>query len=188
MSQTQPIGVITCILARHAEEALGLGRSIRLNSPGLPSVCIVEGELSDALRSTLETCYSEVVILRPEHARLGWQVKNVLMDYSPFEHTLFLDSDCLVMRDLRPVFTAAGERDVGFATKADPVQETGGFLFAKINLAKMMKHFQVDWWPQILLFSQDAGSPKDLSSGAGVVGAGGAFPVWLDRFLARSAG
>lgn len=150
MSQTQSIGVITCILARHAEEAMGLGRSLRLNSPGLPSVCIVEGDLPDALRSTLETCYSEVVILRPEHSRLGWQVKNVLMDYSPFDHTLFLDSDCLVMRDLSPAFAAARERHIAFATKSEPSQESGNFLFAKIDLAQMKRHFQVDWWPQIL--------------------------------------
>ena len=108
MSQTHSIGVITCILARHAEEALGLARSIRLNSPGLPSVCVVEGELPNALHSALQKCYSEVMTLRPEHSQLGWQVKNVMIEYSPFDQTLFLDSDCLVLKDLRPAFATAG--------------------------------------------------------------------------------
>ena len=150
MSQTHSIGVITCILARHAEEALGLARSIRLNSPGLPSVCVVEGELPNALHSALQKCYSEVMTLRPEHSQLGWQVKNVMIEYSPFEQTLFLDSDCLVLKDLRPAFATAGLRDVAFATKAEPVQEVGEFLYACINLSQLKKHFQVDWWPQIL--------------------------------------
>lgn len=127
-----------------------MGQSLRLNSPAVPLVCIVEGELAESDRAALQSAFTEVVMIRPEHAGLGWQVKNVLMDYSPFDHTLFLDSDCLILQDLRPAFAVAGQRDVAFATKAEPEQEKGAFLFAKINLAHLKRHFQVDWWPQIL--------------------------------------
>ncbi len=129
---------------------MGLGRSIQLNSPTLESVCVVEGNLTDAERGALEKCYSQVVPIRAGHLGLGWQVKNVMIEYSPFEHTLFLDSDCLVLQDLRAAFAEAGERDIAFATKAEPTQETGAFLFAKIDLAQLKQEFHVDWWPQIL--------------------------------------
>ena len=150
MTQPHSIGIITCILARHAEEALALGRSIRLNSPNLPSICVVEGSLPKALGTALQKCYSEVVSLRPEHSRLGWQVKNVMIEYSPFDQTLFLDSDCLVMKDLRPAFATAGLRDIAFVTKPEPVQEVGKFLYSNISLLQLKEYFHVDWWPQIV--------------------------------------
>jgi hypothetical protein len=147
-SSTQ--GVITCILARHSGEAAGLGRSLRLNSPELPSVCLVEGTLTDAQQAELAACFTEVIAMRPEHFRLGWLVKHVVWEYSPFEHTLFLDSDCLVLRDLRPAFAEAGMRPICFATKPEPTQEQGAALYAGISLKYLFERFSVDWWPQIL--------------------------------------
>lgn len=143
-------GIITCILARHTPEALGLGRSLRLNSPGLPSVCVVEGELAPAQLAALTSCYTQVVPLRPEHARMGWLVKHTMIEYSPFGHTLFLDSDCLVLQDLRPAFERAGSRPIAFSTKTHPSQEQSGLLYSNISLKGLMSHFQVDWWPQIV--------------------------------------
>lgn len=143
-------GIITCILARHSGEAAALGRSLRLNSPGLRSICLVEGQLTPAQSAELGSCFSEVVAMRPEHFRLGWLVKHVVHEYSPFEHTLFLDSDCLVLHDLRPAFAEAGDRPICFATKAQPEQEKGAALYAGISLEYQLKRFSVDWWPQIL--------------------------------------
>ncbi|HEY5768308.1 MAG TPA: hypothetical protein VIT91_10110 [Chthoniobacterales bacterium] len=143
-------GVLTCILARHASEALALGRSLKLNSPDLPSVCVYEGDLPPEKLSALRTCFSDVIRIRPEHERLGWLVKHVMAVYSPFEHTLFVDSDCLVLRDLRPAFVAAGARSIAFATKSEPAQETGETLYAGISLDYLLRRFSVDWWPQIL--------------------------------------
>jgi hypothetical protein len=143
-------GVITCILARHSTEALALGRSLALNSPQIARTCVVEGALTPEVKAALSEAYTELVPLRPEHHRMGWLVKHVMAEYSPYSHTLFLDSDCLVLRDLRPAFADAGGRTIAFATKAEPNQEAGKSLFAGIELSYLLRRFAVDWWPQIL--------------------------------------
>jgi hypothetical protein len=143
-------GVITCILARHVNEAMALGRSIRLNSPGLHTTCVVEGELSRSEATRLSDVFDVVKPLRAEHQKMGWLVKHVVIDYAEANTNLFLDSDCLVMKPLQPAFETAGEREICFAAKLEPVQETGAFLYAGISLEKLMGSFGVDWWPQIL--------------------------------------
>ena len=149
-SEAASVGLVTCIQAHDAPEALSLGRSLRLNSPSTRAVCIVDGELSPRARARLLECYEQVYPLRPEHKGMGWQVKQTMVQYTPFDQSLFLDSDCLVLKDLTPVFEQADPQPICFATKVEPLQETGAALYAGISLEYLLKRFQVDWWPQIL--------------------------------------
>ncbi len=144
------MGLVTCIQAHDAPEALSLGQSLRLNSPATRAVCIVDGELPPAARAALLECYEEVYPLRSEHKGMGWQVKQTMVQYTPFEKSLFLDSDCLVLKDLTPVLEMADPQPICFTTKVEPVQETGGALYAGISLSYLLQRFQIDWWPQIL--------------------------------------
>jgi hypothetical protein len=149
-SEAATQGLVTCIQAHDAPEAISLGRSLRLNSPATRAVCIVDGELPPGARERLLECYEHVYPLRPEHQGLGWQVKQTMVQYTPFDKSLFLDSDCLVLKDLTPFLEQADPQPICFATKAEPLQETGAALYAVINLQYLFKRFNVDWWPQIL--------------------------------------
>ena len=148
--QTERSGILTCIRVKDVGQALALGRSAALHSPQLQRAVVVEGELPGNDRRKLSACFHHIIPMRPEHYRLGWQAKNVVHQYSPFERSLFLDSDCLVMRDLRPVFHLFRGKPVAFSAKSVPAQETGQSLFARVSLQGLRAHFQVDWWPQIL--------------------------------------
>lgn len=149
-SQPASAGLITCIQAHDVPEALALGRSLRLNSPSTRAVCVVDGGMRPGEREALLECYETVYPLRPEHQGMGWQVKQAMVRYTPFEKSLFIDSDCLVLKDLTPVFERADPRPICFAAKPRPLQETGGALYAGISLDYLLRRFQVDWWPQIL--------------------------------------
>lgn len=143
-------GILTCIRVKDVDEALALGRSSALHSPWLRRAVVVEGELLPRDRRKLLACFHHLTLMRPEHFRLGWQAKNVVYQYSPFQRTLFLDADCLVMRDLRPVFDLFRGKPVAFSAKSIPAQEMGNSLFAKVSLEVLLAHFRTDWWPQIL--------------------------------------
>jgi hypothetical protein len=143
-------GVLTCILPRNVHEAVALGRSAARHCPGLGMAVVVEGDLTAQQRALLESCFHHIIPMRSEHFRLGWQAKNVLFSYTPFERSLFLDADCLVMGDLGPAFAKLQGKDLCFVAKSQPGQETGRALFAKVSLQGLMDHFHTDWWPQIL--------------------------------------
>lgn len=78
--------------------ALTLGRSIRYNSPGLPTAVI-----TDADPTVFENVFDLVVAFRKDLGPVFRQ-KLCILDYSPFEQTLFIDSDCMVFRSLDWVF------------------------------------------------------------------------------------
>lgn len=150
MSSPSPIGLLTCIRVKDIPEALGLGRSAGLHSPGLSRAVVIEGEIPENAHRALSSAFEHIIPMRPEHFKLGWQSKNVVHHYSPFERSLFMDADCFVLKDLRPFFELMAGRPVGFVTKSIPEQETGAALYAGVSLDKLLTHFQVDWWPQIL--------------------------------------
>lgn len=127
-----------------------MGRSAALNSPRTNRAIAVEGRVTESNREKLAACFDHVIAMRPEHYRLGWQAKNVMVQYSPFHRTLFLDADCLVMRDLTPLFEMMRGKPVCFSAKPVPEQETGQSLFANVRLDTLLSYFRVDWWPQIL--------------------------------------
>jgi hypothetical protein len=143
-------GILTCVRAADLGEAVALARSAALNSPSLGRAIVLEGNVSERDRNRLQACFDHIIPLRAEHFRMGWQIKNVVHEYSPFERTLFLDADCLVMRDLEPAFAAFRGKPICFSAKPVPAQETGASLFAKVSLQGLLKHFGADWWPQIL--------------------------------------
>ncbi len=143
-------GLITCLLASNWHEAVALARSAQMHSPTTGRAAVVEGQLSPAVFKILKSCFDEVIALRPEHFGLGWQVKNAMFSYSPFECTLFLDADCLVVKNLEPAFGQMEGMDICFSAKKIPEQERGASLYSKLSLEKLYQHFQVDWWPQIL--------------------------------------
>lgn len=103
-------GVITLAFGSktYVEVARSLARSIRLNSPGA-----VIAIVSDFPRDTLIDDFDIVIPLEPNHP--GLYHKLALDKYSPFDETMFIDSDCLVVRDLGPLWSVLDRREFAVA-------------------------------------------------------------------------
>jgi len=125
---------------RFLRQAETLSRSLRLHMPGLPLALVTDrkdaGELFDI-----------VIPMRP-FGRAGTLHKINLYDYSPFEETLFIDSDCVVVRpfheqleairghDFAPIVTLClkdGESDLWLEDVGAALQGVGGSAFPKFN-------------------------------------------------------
>jgi hypothetical protein len=97
---------------RYRDFAVTLARSLDLYSPSIPRAVVTDGE-----DPRLARFYQHLVPFREERGP-GFFQKLWLLEYSPFDRTLYLDSDALVVRDLDflwemfegHAFAAVGER------------------------------------------------------------------------------
>ena len=75
--------------------------SLELKYPGIPKAIICNKKLLNADDlSILKDYYDYIIDERKDIS--GWLHKLYLDEYTPFQHTLFLDSDMLVVRDIIP--------------------------------------------------------------------------------------
>lgn len=95
-------GVITLAFGkqRYLEMAKSLARSLELHAPNVPRAVMTDSD-DEELRSL----FSHVVPYRTEY---GTNVvpKFYLDRFTPFDETLFIDSDCLLVRSLDPFWEA----------------------------------------------------------------------------------
>ncbi len=89
-------GIITLAFGAptYIEMAKWLGMSIRLNAPGTPSAV-----LTDSSDPELFDLYTHVIPHRPELGNF-MEPKFYLDRFSPFDESLYIDTDCLVVNDL----------------------------------------------------------------------------------------
>lgn len=78
---------------RYVDMAVNLAKSIRLNCPGVP-IAIV----TDRPELEMKSFFDHVIPVNPDYG-LGLIQKIHLYEYSPFEKTIFIDADCLVVRN-----------------------------------------------------------------------------------------
>lgn len=94
-------GIITYAYgaSHYIEMAKSLARSLRLHSPNVPRA-IVTDNLNE--KELLEL-FDYVISVKEEY---GTNVRQKLhaYDYSPFEYTLYIDSDCIAVRDINFIF------------------------------------------------------------------------------------
>lgn len=104
-------GVLTFAVGakRYIDQAVNLARSVRLHNPGLP-VALVTDSRSEALAQE----FAHILPLQPD---LGAPLRQKLysINYSPFDETLFIDSDCLVFGSLDGVFAKLEFADFNMA-------------------------------------------------------------------------
>lgn len=79
---------------RYRDLAVALASSLDRHCPELPRAVV-----TDTVDDRLERLYDQQVPLRPERGS-GLLQKLWLVEYSPFAHTLFIDADALVIRNL----------------------------------------------------------------------------------------
>jgi hypothetical protein len=95
-------GVITLAYGhkRFIEQARSLAHSLQLHAPELPRTLV-----TDCVDPQITKLFTNVIAYRPEYGG-GVRQKLYLDQYSPYEETLFIDSDCLVLGNLDSFWTA----------------------------------------------------------------------------------
>jgi hypothetical protein len=135
-------GIITLAygLPKYIEMAKSLARSLQIHSPQIPR-SIVTDCIDDA---EILALFTTVIPLRREYGSNVRQ-KLYLDMYSPYTNTLFIDSDCLVVRDLQFIFdslegisfSVPGENYLTFGSK-DPF----------VDVDRILNHFGITKLPK----------------------------------------
>ena len=101
MSRPVPsFGILTLATPNDYQKAIGLALSVRVSNPGVP----IAVACSARVRPFVEPYFDHVV---EEAAGLRGFVHKVYLDrYSPFEETMFFDSDVLVFKSVMPYVEA----------------------------------------------------------------------------------
>lgn len=95
-------GVITLAYGhqRFIDQARSLAHSLQLHAPQLPRTLI-----TDSSDPEIGQLFTDVISFRPEYGS-GVRQKLYLDCYSPYDKTLFIDSDCLVLGNLESFWSA----------------------------------------------------------------------------------
>jgi hypothetical protein len=102
-------GIITLAYGqqRFIEQARSLAHSLQLHAPHVPRTLI-----TDSNDSEIRQLFTDVIPYRPEYGS-GVRQKMFLDLYSPYEQTLFIDSDCLVLGKLEAFWSAFADQHFG---------------------------------------------------------------------------
>ncbi len=136
------VGFITMAFGpdKYLRQAETLARSLKLHMPGHPRALVTD-------RPGPHPLFDIVVPMRPV-AAAGTVHKTEIYGYSPFDETLFIDSDCVVARsftrelaeisrfDFSPIvglYLVAGDADLWLEDVGRALAGVGGRRFAKFN-------------------------------------------------------
>lgn len=92
-----PFGILTVAFGpmRYKKQAVALAQSLKLHNPTWPRACVTEN-VDDPY---LSQWFNILIPYRPDYGK-GFYQKLYFDQYSPFQKTLYIDSDCLVTRNL----------------------------------------------------------------------------------------
>lgn len=101
-SAAQKRGLLTLAYGhqRFVEQARSLAHSLELHAPDLPRTLVTDSTDPAVLR-----LFTQIIPYRPEYGS-GVRQKLFLDLYSPYDETLFIDSDCLVLGNLDSFWSA----------------------------------------------------------------------------------
>ncbi|MBS1533086.1 MAG: hypothetical protein JSU01_22490, partial [Bacteroidetes bacterium] len=113
---------------RYIDMAKMLALSLKLNAPGIQRAVVTDA--ANEFRGLYDIC----IPFEPAYGK-GLHQKLYLDKYTPFEETLFIDSDCLAVKPLGDTFSLCAEHN--FAVFGDQVT-TGEWY---MDVAAMCKRF-----------------------------------------------
>lgn len=136
------VGFITMAYGgqRYIDQAISLARSVKLHMPGQKIALVTD-------RDTRIEPFDDQIRME-DFSAAGTVLKRKMYEYSPFEETLFIDSDCLLTRDcseqveairqwdFSPVvntYLFAGDQDLWLEDVGEAVRKVGGANFPKFN-------------------------------------------------------
>jgi hypothetical protein len=88
---------LACGHDKYLQMAINLGLSIKLNDPGRP-ICLVHDEHIRPTRE-LENAFDAFSLLPAKSGYVGCMNKIRLYDASPYDSTMYIDSDCIVVKN-----------------------------------------------------------------------------------------
>lgn len=97
-------GILTSAIKSDYLKAIGLVLSLRVSNPGVPVAIVCPKNI----RHLVEPYFSHIIDEDPNFK--GFEHKINLDKYSPFNETLFLDSDILVFRNVKPFLETWGDK------------------------------------------------------------------------------
>ena len=137
-SKASYLGVMTIAfgIKRYRSQAIRLAQSIKLHNPSLMLACV-----TDTMSDLRLAKYFDILIpFRPE---LGMALEQKLHfdEYTPFERTLVIDSDCLVVGSLQKTIAATEGQD--FMVLGHKI--TTGWWY--MDVPKVMAKYRLDYIP-----------------------------------------
>lgn len=135
-------GIITLAYgaSKYIEMAKTLGRSLLLHSPSIPRAIVTDRQEDEELTAL----FDQLIPFKPEYGSNVRQ-KIYLDCYSPYQQTLFIDSDCIVVRNLEFVFEKFAGRDFGVVGGYYlQLGETDPFL----DIDYILQHFKLEKIPK----------------------------------------
>jgi hypothetical protein len=96
-------GILTLATPNDYLKAIGFALSVRVSNPGIPIAVACSAKVAEFVRPYFDTIIEEKAGLR------GFVHKVYLDLYSPFQETMFFDSDVLVFRSILPYVNKWGE-------------------------------------------------------------------------------
>lgn len=138
---TETRGIITLAFGkdRYIEMAKSLARSLVLHDPEIPRAVVTDSEDPE-----LRELFTHFLPYRPEYGS-NLRQKMYLDLYSPFQETLFIDSDCLVVHKLDPFWKAFAK--VPFGVPGHRVLRAGE-QDEYMDVAFTMEHFSLTELPK----------------------------------------
>jgi hypothetical protein len=134
-------GVLTLAFGkpRFIEQVKSLGRSLHLHAPRTHTAVV-----TDSKDPELRELFTQVIPYRPEFGSSVRQKLHLNL-YTPFEETLFIDSDCLVLGDLERFWKAFAGQTFG-VPGFEYIQKGESDPYLDVDFA--LEHFGLDRLPK----------------------------------------
>jgi hypothetical protein len=127
-------GILTLATKNDYLKAIGLALSLRVSNPGVPTAIACSKTVGELVAPYFDFVIEEKPGLK------GFVHKVYLDEYTPFKNTIFLDSDILVFKPLKPYVDAWSNRPYA----AIGVYMAAGKSSFGLNRPAMMKKFNKD--------------------------------------------
>ncbi len=140
MTINNQTGILTLAFGpeRYIQMAIRLAQSLMLNSPNHPRAIV-----TDRNKDELSQYFDIVIPYKPEYGR-NLEQKLHLDLYTPFQRTMYIDSDCLVVKSLDSIFSmlrgyplTTSDFHKRFRDYSDPNFE--------VNVNKVLDYFNIDF-------------------------------------------
>jgi hypothetical protein len=121
-------GILTIAFGKqhYIDMAINLGRSLKLNAPNIECAIVTDSQSIE-----LKKLYDIIIPLKPNFGK-NVEQKLHIDKYTPFEETLFIDSDCLVFRNLEFAFDLfKGSKAIAIGTEFFFPNDTCAFANVK---------------------------------------------------------
>ena len=127
-------GVLTLATQNDYLKAIGLSLSLRVSNPDIPTAVAFSGKIRDKLEPYFDH------VIEQDASWVGFAQKVNLDKYSPFELTIFFDSDILVFRELWPFLETWG----GYPYAVCGLYQTSGFSDFGLDRKAMLQRLNKD--------------------------------------------